>query len=137
MVEINDESWGAYNDNDNNNNNDIINNNNNNNNNKNDSNNNIKFKASIIRSSLCDYSAAYILVKGAVKVPNTAAEDVAVNNTYKTVILKNCAPFTSCIIEINSIQVDYAKYIDIVMPLYNLIECSNAFQRHRKFMAIL
>ena len=57
---------------------------------------------------------------------------MAVNNTYKTVILKNCAPFTSCIIEINSTQVDYAKDIDIVMPLYNLIECSNAFQRHQE-----
>ena len=55
----------------------------------------IKFKTSMLKSSLCDYSDAYILVKGNITVINTAAADAAVNNTSKKVILKNCAPFTN------------------------------------------
>ena len=43
----------------------------------------------------------------------------------KKVILKNCAPFTNCISEINNAQIDNAKDIDIIMPMYNLIEYSN------------
>ena len=69
---------------------------------------NIRFKTSIIRSSLCDYSDACILVKGTIKVPNGKAADSAVNNTNKKVIFKNCAPFTDCITEINNTQVDDA-----------------------------
>ena len=102
-VEINYESRGAYK-------NDNSNNNYNNNNNNNDNNNNIKFKTSMMRSSLCDYSDAYILVKGTTIVPNTAAQDAAVNKTNKKVIFKNCTPFTSCITEINDTQVDCNKW---------------------------
>ena len=76
---------------------------------------------SVIRSSLCDYSDAYILVKGTITVPNTAAAGAAINNTNKKVVFKNCAPFTSCITKINNTQVDYAEDIDIVMPMYNRI----------------
>ena len=57
----------------------------------------IRFKALILRSSLCDYSDAYILVKGNITVNNTAADSAAANNTNKKVIFKNCAPFTNCI----------------------------------------
>ena len=64
--------------------------------------NNIRFKTSMIRSILCDYSDAYILVKGTITVPKTAAAGAAVNNTNKEVIFKNCAPFTNCITEINN-----------------------------------
>ena len=64
----------------------------------------------------------YILVKGIIKVNNTAAAGANANNTDKKVIFKSCAPFTDCISEINNVQVDNAKYIDIVMPMYNLIE---------------
>ena len=81
----------------------------------------------MVRSSLCDYSHAYILHKGTIKVPNMAAADVAVNNTNKRVIFKNCAPFTSCITEINNTQIDYSEDIDIVMPIYNLNKNSNAY----------
>ena len=95
---------------------------------KND-NNNIKFKTSMIRSSLCDYSDAYILVKVTITVPNTAAQGAAVNNINKKKISKNCTPFTTCITEINNTQVDYAEDIDIVMPKYNLIEHSNAYSK--------
>ena len=51
----------------------------------------------MLRSSLCDYSDGYILVKGTIAVNNTAAADADANNTNKKVIFKNCAPFTNCI----------------------------------------
>ena len=60
----------------------------------------IKFKTSMLRPSLCDYSDAYILVKGNITVNNTAADGAAANNTNKKVIFKNCAPFTNCISKI-------------------------------------
>ena len=103
-IEINDESRGAYN-----------------------VNSKIKFKTTMLKSSLCDYSDAYILVKGTISVNNTAAQGAAANNTNKKVIFKNCAPFTNCLSEINNIQIDNAKDIDIVMPMYNLIEYSDNY----------
>ena len=48
-------------------------------------------------SNLCDYFDAYILVKGTITIPKTAAQVAAVNNAIKKVIFKNCASFTSCI----------------------------------------
>ena len=83
----------------------------------------------MIRSNLHDYSDAYILVKGTITVPNMAAAGVVVNNTNKKVIFKNCAPFTNCINKINNTQVDNAEYIDIVMPMYNLIEYSDNYSK--------
>ena len=80
----------------------------------------------MLKSSLCDYSDAYILVKGTITVNNTAA---AANNTNKKVIFKNCAPFTNCTNEINNTQVDNAKYIDIVIPMYNLIEYGDNYSK--------
>ena len=106
MVEINHESRGAYN-----------------------VNSQIKFKTTMLKSSLCDYSDAYILVKGTISANNTAAAGAAVNNTNKKVIFKNCAPFTNCISEINNMQIDNAKDIDIVMPMYNLIEYSDNYAK--------
>ena len=79
----------------------------------------------MLRSSLCDYSDAYILVKGNITLNNTAAEGAAANNINKKVIFKNCALFTNCISKINNTQIDKGKYIDIVMPMYNLIEYSD------------
>ena len=79
------------------------------------------------KSNLCDYSDAYILVKGTISVNNTAA--AAVNNDDKKVIFKNCAPFTNFISEINNTQVDNAKDIDIVMPMYNLIAYSDNYAK--------
>ena len=98
-VEINDEARGTY-----------------------SPNKQIKFKTSMLRSSLCDYSDAYILVKGNISVNNTAGAGADANNTNKKLIYKNCAPFTDTIREINNSQVDNAKDIDIVIPIYNLIE---------------
>ena len=65
-----------------------------------------------------------LLVKGKITVNNTAA-DVNANNTNKKVIVKNFAPFTDCIIRINNTPVHDAKYIDIVVPMYNFIEYSD------------
>ena len=105
-VEINDESRGAYN-----------------------TNSQIKFKTTMLKSSLCDYSDAYILVKGTISANNTAAAGAAANNTNRKVIFKNCVPFTNCISEINNTQIDNAKDIDIVMPMYNLIEYSDNYAK--------
>ena len=85
----------------------------------------IRFKTAMLRSSLCDYSDAYILVKGNITVNNTAAAGAAANNINKKVIFKNCAPFTNCISKINNIQIDNVEYVDIVMPMYNVIEYSD------------
>ena len=74
---------------------------------------------------MCDYSDAYILVKGNITVNNTAADGAAANKTNKKVIFKNCAPLTRCISKINNTEIDNAQYIDIVMPMYNLIEYSD------------
>ena len=105
-VEINDESRGAYN-----------------------VNSQIKFRTTMLKSSLCDYSDAYILVKGNISVTNTAAAGDAANNINKKVIFKNCAPFTNCISEINNTQIGNAKDIDIVMSMYKLIECSDNYAK--------
>ena len=48
----------------------------------------------MLRSSLCDYSDAYILVKGTITAPNTEAPDTVPDNRIKKIILKNCASFT-------------------------------------------
>ena len=79
----------------------------------------------MLRSSLCDYSDAYILVKGTTAVAKET--DAAPNNANKKVILKNCAPFTNCISRINNTQVDDASDIDVVMPMHNLIDYSDNY----------
>ena len=87
---------------------------------------NIRLKTSMIRSNLYYYSDAYILVKGTTTFPQMVAAGAAVNNTNKKAIFKNCAPFTDCITKIYNTQVDDAQDIDILMPIYNLIEYSDA-----------
>ena len=105
-VEINDEARGTY-----------------------SPNKQIKFKTSMLRSSLCDYSDEYILGNGNITVNNTAADGADANNDNENVIFKNCAPFTNCISKINNADIDNAKYIDIVMPIYNLIEYSDIYSK--------
>ena len=90
-------------------------------------NNNIRFKTSMMRSNLCDFSDACILVKGTIAFPNMTAAGASVNNTNKKVILKNCVPFTDCITKINNTQIDDAPDINTVMPMYNLIEYSDPY----------
>ena len=69
---------------------------------------------------MCDYAEAYILVDGTIRA---AAAD---GNTR--LALKNCAPFTKCNLEINDEHVNTAENLDIVMPMYNLIEYSDNYQ---------
>ena len=86
----------------------------------------IRFKTTMLRSILCDYSDAYILVKGNITVNNTEAAAADIENRNKKVIFKNCAPFTNCRSKVNNTQID-AEYIDIVMSMYNLIEYSDNY----------
>ena len=97
-VEINDESRGGYN-----------------------VNSQIELKTTMLKSSLCDGSDAYILVEGAITIDDTSPAGAAANNTIKKVIFKNCAPFPNCISKINNTQVDNAKDVVLVMPMCNLI----------------
>ena len=87
-------------------------------------NNQIRFETPMLKSNLCGYSDAYILAKGTITAVNTAAADANINTN---VIFINCAPFTDCISEINNAQVDNAQNLDIVMPMYNLIEYSDNY----------
>ena len=72
------------------------------------------------RVNLCDYAEAYILIDGTIRA------DAADANTR--LALKNCAPFTKCNLEINDEHIDTAENLDIVMPMYNLIEYSDNYQ---------
>ena len=107
-VEINDESRGVYN-----------------------VNSQIKFKTTMLKSSLCDYSDAYILVKGKITIAGAGNDAAArqADERDKGVAFKNCAPFINCINEINNTQIDNAKDIDIVIPMYSLIEYSDNYAK--------
>ena len=80
----------------------------------------IKYDTRVLKPNLCDYAEAYILVDGTIRATN------AVNDTR--LALKNCAPFIKCNLEINDEHVDTAENLDIVMPMYNLIEYSDNYQ---------
>ena len=96
-----------------------------------------KFKFAMLKSSVCDYSDAYILSKERITV-------IAKNNSYaaarqadernKGEIFQNFGPFINCNSEINNTKIDNAKDVDIVMPMYNLIKYSDNIW---KVMAIL
>ena len=78
----------------------------------------------MLRSDLCDYSDAYIVAKGNITVTNPD------NDAYdKKLAFKNIAPFTSCISKINKTLIDNAEDLDVVIPMYNLIEYSKNYYR--------
>ena len=83
------------------------------------------------KSSLCDYSDTYILVKGRIKITGagTDAASRKADERGKGVIFKNCASFTYCISKINNAQIDNTKDLDVVMPMYNLIEYSDNYSK--------
>ena len=85
----------------------------------------------MLKSSLCDYSGAYILVKGTITINGRGADAAArqADERDKGVSFKNCAPFINWISEINNTQIDNAKGIDIVMAMYNLIEYSDNYTK--------
>ena len=82
----------------------------------------------MLRSDLydlwCIYSDAYIVAKGIIAVTNP--EDAKRN---KSVGFKNNAPFINCISKINGEQIDNAEDLDVVMPMYNLLECSRNYRK--------
>ena len=82
----------------------------------------IRIKTSMLRSDLCDFSDAYIVVKGDI----TLEGDNDANKRNKNLVFKNNALFISCISKINGIKIDNAEGLDVVMPMYNLLEyCKN------------
>ena len=82
----------------------------------------IRIETPMLRSDLCDFSDAYIVVKGDITVtnPNNAKRN-------KAVAFKNNAPFINCISMINAVQIDNAEDLDVVMPMYNLLEYSKNY----------
>ena len=107
-IEINDQSRGVYN-----------------------PNSDIRFKTTMLKSSLCDYSDAYILVKGTITITGAGADTTArqANESDKGVIFKNCPPFTNRKTEINDTEIDNAEDIDTVIPMYYLIEYSDNYSK--------
>ena len=91
----------------------------------------IRFKTTMLKSSLGNYIDAYILVEGRITVTGAAADAAArqTDERDRGVIFKNCAPFIKFKSEINNADIDNAKDIDIVMAVYNLIEYSDNYSK--------
>ena len=101
LIEVYDQSEGSYN-----------------------ANKEIRIKASMLRSDLCDYSDAYIVLKGNITITNP---DNAKRN--KAVAYKNNAPIINCISKINNVKIDNAEDLDVVMSMYNLLEYSKKYRK--------
>ena len=84
----------------------------------------IRIKTSMLRSDLCDFSNAYFVVKGTITVTKP---DNAKGN--KKITFKNNAPFMNCISKINAIKIDNAEDLNVVMPMYNLLEYSKKYKK--------
>ena len=80
----------------------------------------IRFKTSMLKPDLCDFSDAYIIVIGTIPDNNAYDEKLA---------FKNNAMFVSCISKINNTLIDNAEDLDIVMPMYNLLEYSKNYSK--------
>ena len=85
----------------------------------------IRFKTPMLRSNLCNYSDAYILVNGTITVAGNSQRD----RQNRPLILKNNAPFISCITRINGELIEDADDLDIVMTMYNLLEYSKNYRK--------
>ena len=79
----------------------------------------------MLRSGLCDFSDAYIAVEEDV----TLEGDNDANKRNKNLTFKNNASFISCIIKINGIKIDNTVDLDVVMPMYNLLECIKNYRK--------
>ena len=90
----------------------------------------IRFKTPMLRSDLCDYADAYILVNGTITVNGivNGVENEIIRRD-RPLILKNNAPFVSCITRINSELIEDADDLDVVMPMYNLLEYSKSYRK--------
>ena len=108
LIEINDQSRRMYN-----------------------TNSGIRFKTTMLKSSLCDYSDVYILMKRTITITG-AGDDAAARQAdekNKVVIFITSAPFIDCKSERNNIEIDNANDTDIVIPMYNLIEYNDNYSK--------
>ena len=88
----------------------------------------IRFKTSMLRSDLCDFSDAYIVVKGDTTLTKTNKRRfIDIRNRFLT--FKNSAPFTNSISKINNVLIDNAEDLDIVMSMYNFFEYSKNYRK--------
>ena len=85
----------------------------------------IRIKTPMLRSDLCNFSDVYIVVKGGI----TLEGDNNANKRKKNLAFKNNAPFINCISKINGIKIDNAEDLDVVMPMYNLLEHSKNYEK--------
>ena len=92
----------------------------------------IRIKTSMLRSDLCDFSNAYIIVKGDITVtnPNNAKKN-------KAIAFKNNAPFINCISKINGIKIDNAEDLDVVIPMHYLLEYSKIIEKQQEVCGII
>ena len=111
-VEINDDACGMYN-----------------------TNSQIRFENLMLKSSLCDHSDAYILVKWTISISEQVGHNR--NNNNKELVFRNCTPFTDCMSEINNTQIDNAKDIDLLIPMYNLIELNPYNLQNNYYLKII
>ena len=79
----------------------------------------------MLRSDLCDFSDAYIVMEGDI----TLEGDNNANKRNKNLAFKNNAPFIKCILRINGVRLDNAEDAGVVMPMYNLLECSKSYRK--------
>ena len=86
----------------------------------------IRFKTSMLRSDLCDYSDAYIVVKGDITLTKTNGRGI-IDIRNRFLAFKNNAPFTNCISKINNVLIDNAEDLTVVIPMHNLLECSKSY----------
>ena len=88
------------------------------------SNKQIRFKTSMLRSDLCDFNNAYIVVKGII---TDSADERDRDEMNRQVVSKNNVPFISCISKINGVLVENGEDLDILMPMYNLLKYSKNY----------
>ena len=89
----------------------------------------IRFKTPMLRSDLCDYADAYILINGTITVTANAGANNIRDERNRPLILKNNASFVSCITKINNELIEDAEDLDVVMPMYNLLEYSKNYRK--------
>ena len=82
----------------------------------------------MLRSDLCDFSDAYIVVKGTITLTKTNGRGI-IDIRNRFLAFKNNAPFTNCISKINNVLIDNAEDLDVAMPMYNLIEYSKNYRK--------
>ena len=96
----------------------------------------IRFKTSMLRSDLCDYSDAYIVVKGDITLTKTNGRGI-IDIRNRFLAFKNNAPFTNCISKINNVLIDNAEDLDVVMPMYKLLSTAKITEKPQEVCGII